>query len=51
LILCDEDGIETLTTAQLMLQPAHNAEQADAALRTSLRDHAIFHPIKSRFTS
>ena len=32
----DEDGIETVTHAQLSLQPAHNAEQAGAALRTSL---------------
>jgi len=36
LTLRDEDGIETVTHAQLALQPAHNAEQADAALRTSL---------------
>ena len=36
LTLRDEDGIETVTRAQLALQPAHNAEQADAALRTSL---------------
>jgi hypothetical protein len=34
--LRDEDGLETVTQAQLPLQPAHNAEQADAALRTSL---------------
>jgi 23S rRNA 5-hydroxycytidine C2501 synthase len=36
LTLRDEDGIETVTRAQLPLQPAHNHEQADAALRTSL---------------
>lgn len=34
--LRDEDGIETVTPARLALQTAHNAEQADAALRTSL---------------
>ena len=36
LTLRDEDGIATVTHAQLSLQPAHNADQADAALRTSL---------------
>ncbi|MEN3278608.1 MAG: rRNA 5-hydroxycytidine synthase, partial [Massilia sp.] len=36
LTLRDEDGLETVTHAQLALQPAHNAEQADAALRASL---------------
>jgi collagenase-like PrtC family protease len=36
LTLRDEDGIETVTHAQLALQPAHNLDQADAALRTSL---------------
>ena len=36
LTLRDEDGIETVTSAQLALQPAHKLDQADAALRTSL---------------
>jgi len=36
LTLRDEDGIETVTRAQLALQPAQQAEQADVALRTSL---------------
>ncbi|MFC0251922.1 peptidase U32 family protein [Massilia consociata] len=32
----DEDGIETATSAELVLQPAQQAAQADSALRTSL---------------
>ena len=36
LSLRDEDGIQSITHARLALQPAHNSEQADAALRTSL---------------
>src|SRR5450830_1351629 len=32
----DEDGIESVTEAAIVLQPAQQPEQADAALRTSL---------------
>ncbi len=36
LTLRDEDGIETATSAAIALQPAQNADQAEASLRTSI---------------
>jgi len=36
LALCDEDGITSVTDAAIELQPAQQAAQAEAALRTSL---------------
>ena len=36
LALCDEDGITSVTDAAIALQPAQQAAQAEAALRTSL---------------
>jgi len=36
LTLRDEDGIETVTTAEIALQPAQQAAQAEAALRTNV---------------
>lgn len=36
LAICDEDGITSVTDAAIALQPAQQAAQAEAALRTSL---------------
>ena len=36
LVVRDEDGIETATSAELALQPAQQAAQAEASLRTSV---------------
>jgi putative protease len=36
LLLRDEDGIETVTRAEIALQPAQQAAQAEAALRTNV---------------
>lgn len=36
LAICDEDGIRSVTDADIALQPAQQPDQADAALRTSL---------------